>query len=171
MSDSVITIPRRALSRIVVGLVFVVLVAALAVVAVQQRDRVDLGGIFARGTAGLIDGSTYQAVFLNGGQVYFGKLAVRGDDYFMLVDVYYLSQTNTGEAENAGQLIKRGTELHGPREPMILPTRQILFIENLRDDSGVVEAIKRFRSGQQTPAPIRTVTPTTTPRPSPTATR
>lgn len=151
-------------------LAIVICLAAFAAIW-QVRDRTDVGGIFARGAGSEIDRSTYQAVFLNGGQVYFGKLAVRGDEYFTLVDVYYLSPTTTGEAENAGQLIKRGTELHGPREPMILPARQILFIENLRDDSGVVEAIKRFRSGQQTPAPIRTATPTTTARPSPTATR
>jgi hypothetical protein len=54
---------------------------------------------------------------------------------------------------------------------MLIEMRQVLFVENLRDDSQVVSAIKRFKSGEQ-PAPApQPATPTqapatATPRPS-----
>jgi len=46
---------------------------------------------------------------------------------------------------------------------MIIPRDQILFIENLRDDSDIVTLIKKFKSGQ---IPSATVPPSTTARPS-----
>ena len=57
---------------------------------------------------------------------------------------------------------------------MIIPRQQILFIENLRDDSDVVNLIRRLKSGQ---LPVATPPPPSaapaspapsTPRPSPT---
>jgi hypothetical protein len=41
---------------------------------------------------------------------------------------------------------------------MIIPQGQVLFFENLRDDSDIVTAIKRFKSGQ---APAATAPPAT----------
>jgi hypothetical protein len=53
---------------------------------------------------------------------------------------------------------------------MIIPQAQVLFIENLRDDSEIVSAIRRFKSGQPvaTPAPAtpQPATATPTARPS-----
>jgi hypothetical protein len=55
---------------------------------------------------------------------------------------------------------------------MIIPQLQVLFIENLRDDSEIVAAIKRFKSGQgpvATPppaSPVRTAAPSATPSPT-----
>jgi hypothetical protein len=60
---------------------------------------------------------------------------------------------------------------------MIIPRGQILFIENLRDDSDIVTAIKKFKSGQlpaATPPPATTaptIAPTPTVRVSPSPTR
>jgi hypothetical protein len=61
---------------------------------------------------------------------------------------------------------------------MLIPRQQVLFIENLRDDSDVVAAIRRFKSGQAPPAmpapataPPATAAPTARPStaaPSPT---
>jgi hypothetical protein len=51
---------------------------------------------------------------------------------------------------------------------MLIPRAQILFIENLRDDSQVVVAIRKYKSGEvpsATPPPA-TVAPTATARPS-----
>jgi len=113
-----------------------------------------------------VDRNAYQAVFLTGGQVYFGKLSGRGDDIYLLSDVYYLSEPREGNPK--GQLLKRGTELHGPRDPMIIPARQVLLIENLRDDSDVVQAIKKHKAGEPL-APAASPLPTGTAGPSPTA--
>jgi hypothetical protein len=92
-------------------------------------------------------GSGYQAVFLTNGQAYFGKLTVRSLEYIQLQDVYYLvanpQANDSAEADRArkSQLVKLGSEVHGPLDVMYIPTKQILFWENLKDDSQVVQAI------------------------------
>lgn len=145
-------VPVRTVRRFL----FLVLLVALAAVAVavypQLRDRLQ--------PAIPIDRGAYQAVFLVTNQVYFGKVEVDGDSY-LLADVFYLSQPETGAAS---QLVKRGGEPHGPREPMIVPSRSVLFIENLRDDSSVVTGIKAFKSGQiNAPATATPAVPTSAP--------
>ena len=120
-----------------------------------------------------IDRNAYQAVFLAGGQQYFGRLIYRGDHY-LLSDIFYLNASDPGQTPDPNrplQLLKRGKELHGPKEPMIIPGNEVVFIENLRDDSEVVVAIKRFNAGEIPTAPAPTRTPTPTPRPSPSPTR
>ncbi len=166
--DAAITIQVSALRRILLGVLVLVALLALFSFAWSQRDRV--GGIFLRGLAAQADPNTYQAVALTGGQVYFGKLSSGGSDVLLLTDIYYLSGPT--DANPRGQLIKRGSEVHGPEEPMIIPASQVLFIENLRPESEVVQAIGRFRAGEVAPPippqPVVAPTPTPTPRPSPT---
>lgn len=43
-------------------------------------------------------------------------------------------------------LVKMGTEVHGPTGELTLNRDQILYVENLRDDSQVVQAIKRYEA-------------------------
>jgi len=77
----------------------------------------------------------YQAVVLNNGQVYFGKLDKLGRPYPILTDVYYVqSQVNQDTKQVTNTLVKRGKELHGP-EIMVLNASQILFIESVSTDS------------------------------------
>ena len=170
MNDANITISLPSLRRLRIGLVALVLMAVLVTAAWQFRDRVDFGGIFARGAGDQIDRSTYQAVFLAGGQVYFGLLQTRGDTYFLLRDVYYLSGDAPPGAQSPGQLIKRGRELHGPQDVMVIPAQSVLFFENLRGDGEVMVAIQRFKSGQLPPSTAAPLTPvpSASPRPSPT---
>lgn len=165
LNEDGVVITRSALQRVLlVAVVGGVLV--LLAVTFQQRDGLS-GLIRSPGDpATHVDQSTYQAVFLTGGQVYFGKLVPRGEVYLMS-DVYYLSTPT--EAQPAGQLIKRGNEVHGPREPMVILASQVLLIENQRPDSEVMQAIARFKSGERpsaTPPPLGQ-----SPRPSPTASR
>ena len=142
--------------RRLLAIVFVVALAAIAIALYPTvRDRLQ---------ASPIDRNAYQAVFLTTNQVYFAKVDVEGDTY-LLTDVFYLSQAEAGAQS---QLIKRGGEPHGPREPMIVPARSVLFIENLRDDSPVVAGIKAFKSGQTGPPATAAppAVPTGTARPS-----
>jgi len=148
-----------------------VLIALILVVLVvrTQLFRAGVTSLFAPNAAEVIDHGAYQAVLLSNGATMFGKLQPQGDDWFLLSDVFYLVTTESGTP----QLVKRGNEAQGPREPLIIPKAQILYIENMRDDSDVVTLIKRFKSGQlpaATPPPA-TVAPTAAPptaRPSPT---
>ncbi len=86
----------------------------------------------------------YHAVFLDDGQVYFGKLEIIKDTHFVkLKDIFYI---RTGDEQvEAGQvavsLIKLGQELHGPHDVMNINVDHITFWEKLRDDGPVVVAI------------------------------
>jgi hypothetical protein len=161
-----IVIPVSAVRRIFVMLLVVIGLILLLLVVRTQLFRAGITTLFAPSAAEVIDRDLYQAVFLTNGSTYFGKLQQQGDAWFVLTDVFYLSASEG----SAPQLIKRGSEPQGPREPMIIPQAQVLFIENLRDDSEIVSAIRRFKSGQPvaTPAPAtpQPATATPTARPS-----
>ena len=170
MRQSAIVIPTNTLRRVSVVLLVVIALIALLFVIRSQSFRAEVANLFGPSGPDLVDPNAYQAVFLTNGSTYFGKLQAQGGGWFSLSDVFYLSSTEQGGA----QLIKRGSESQGPRDPMIIPAGQVLFIENLRDDGDVVVAIKRFKSGQVPPAtPPPATTAPATPRPSltPTPTR
>ena len=167
MRDNAIVIPVSALRRIFVMLAVLILLIVLVLIARTQLFRAGISTLFAPTAAEVIDRDAYQAVFLANGSTYFGKLEPQGDEWFLLRDVFYLSVSD----QTGTNLIKRGTEPQGPREPMIIPNDQVLFIENLRDDSEIVVAIRRFKSGgvpAATPAPATTRPASPSPTPSPT---
>ncbi len=168
-----IIISRRGVRWLFV--VLVLLVLALAGIVAVRQNLVRLPSFLAGGVESQIDRGAYQAVFLTGGQVFFGRTQSATDEYLTLSDVFYLSP---GSEQQASQLIKRGTELHGPAEPMIIPMRSVLFVENLRANSDIVTAITKFHAGQlplATPAPgtvaPATATPARTASPAPSASR
>jgi hypothetical protein len=159
-----IVIPVSALRRIFVMLLILILLILLVLIARTQLFRVGIATLFAPSAAEVIDRAAYQAVFLTNGSTYFGKLQEQGSDWFLLSDVFYLNASE----QSGTQLIKRGSEPQGPREPMIIPRGQVLFIENLREDSDIVTLIKKYKPGQvpfATPQPA-TAPPTSTARPS-----
>jgi hypothetical protein len=98
----------------------------------------------------------FQAVFLTNGQVYFGKLADLNHKYVTLTDIYYLQvQQTNGSLQNASgnansdssvSLAKLGSELHGPEDKMSVSSEQVLFWENLKNDSKVVQAIHKYQN-------------------------
>lgn len=157
--DDTIAIPVGTLRRIVVVLVVVAAAVAIGAAVWSQRDRL----FFDEDRR--VDHSTYQAVFLTSSQVYFGRLTIEGSDY-LLRDVFYLNAPQQGTT--SGQLVKRGNELHGPTEPMVIPASSVLFFENMRTDSEVIAAIRAFKAGV-TPAPTSAATtaPTTAPTQAP----
>lgn len=165
MKDAIV-IPVGAIRRLFVMLLVVIGLIVLVLIARTQLFRAGISTLFAPGAAEIIDRNAYQAVFLTNGSSYFGKLQQQGDEWFVLSDVFYLSVPEQG----APQLIKRGSEAQGPREPMLIAGTQILFIENLRDDSEIVTAIRRFKSGGPAatapPATAPPATPAQTARPS-----
>ena len=176
MRDNAIVVPISALRRIFVMLLVLIGLILLILVVRTQLFRAGFATLFAPSAAEIIDRNAYQAVFLTNGSTYFGKVQPQGDDWFVLSDVFYLSASE----QSGPQLIKRGSEPQGPKEPMLIPRAQVLFIENLRDDSDIVTAIRKFKSGQLPAAtpPPSTVAPTAVPstapstaRPSPSPTR
>ena len=96
----------------------------------------------------------HQAVFLTNGQVYFGIVTFTSDKEITLRDVYYLqsgsgSQT-PGNLESQGdvKLVKLGAELHGPDDVMHINKDHVMFVEDLKDDSKVLKAIKEYEKKQ-----------------------
>lgn len=90
-------------------------------------------------------GKQYQAVFLTNGQVYFGKLSGVGSKTYVLKNVYYIQSNPQGSATASPSpqlsLVQLGNEIHGPESEMQILSDQVLFWENLKNDSKVVNAI------------------------------
>lgn len=131
-----------------------------------------------------VDTGKYQAVFLNGGQVYFGKVTNLNKDYMTLTNIYYLTpnqavQSDSSKNSNSANnftIRKLGCELHRPQDVMVIDHSQIIFWENLKDDSSentVPGAIKKLASQPQNcdqQSSTGTTTPTATDNSTPNST-
>jgi hypothetical protein len=85
--------------------------------------------------------TSYQAVLLTNGSVYFGHLRDYGTPHPVLTDVFYIvSQTNPETKQVNNALVKRGKELHEP-DQMYLNPNQILFVEPVGPSSKVAQLI------------------------------
>ena len=90
----------------------------------------------------IVDSNTYQAIFIDNNQIYFGHLKNVDSNYIVLSDVYYVKVNEGG----SGQLVKLGAgEPHGPKDEMIINQDHILFWENLKVDSPVVKTIQNMQ--------------------------
>jgi hypothetical protein len=94
-----------------------------------------------------ISSGEYQAVFLDNGQVYFGELKQTRGQFYTLTDVFYLqSGASAIDQVSSLSLTKLGNEAHGPEDKMEINVEHILFIEDMKGDSKVVEAINAYKS-------------------------
>lgn len=145
-----------------VGVVLVGLVLSLAL---SNGDK---------GEAKYVDTSRYQAVFLNGGQVYFGQIKALNSAYVRINDIYYLRVNQTvqpdqseSQASNDVSLVKLGCELHGPQDEMLVNRDQVVFWENLKDDGQVAKAVAEYKKQNPDGQKCETTTPANpTPAPS-----
>lgn len=85
--------------------------------------------------------TSFQAVLLSNGSVYFGKLQNYGGRFPMLTDVFYIqSSVNPDTKQTVNVLIKRGKELHSP-DRMYLNPNQIILVEPVGPNSKVMQLI------------------------------
>ena len=131
----------------------IIFLALIGIVLIGVAEFLVWNSVVNKNTLSGVDQGSYQAVFLNNGQVYFGKLQTSDSEYLKLSDVWYLRATETtgtdsskiqassGDSANA-TIIKLGNEIHGPKDGMLISKSQVLFYENLKDDGKVVKAIK-----------------------------
>lgn len=97
-----------------------------------------------------VPSGAYQAVFLDNGQTYFGKLDWEGtrDGYARLSEVYYLDFRQNPQDPSLSasdlKLTKLGGEVHGPEDFMDINEEHILYTEDLRGDSKIVQAISDY---------------------------
>lgn len=104
-----------------------------------------------------IDSSRYQAIFLNGGQVYFGRITSLNNHYTRIADIYYLQvnqqvqpNQSTSQTASSVSLVKLGCELHGPQDSMVINQDQVIFWENLKSDGKVAQAIAKDKKENPT---------------------
>ncbi|MRR14093.1 hypothetical protein EG833_01415 [archaeon] len=92
----------------------------------------------------------YQAVFLDNGQAFFGKLENPDSTYPLLKEVFYIQrQVNQETKEVKNILIKRGSEWHAP-DQMHINSSHIVLIEPVGPNSQVAKLIKEAKA--QAPA-------------------
>ena len=100
-----------------------------------------------------IDTNTYQVVYLANGQAYFGKLQNTNGRFLVMKTPYTMQEVQTppqtgteAEAtatpETSTTLIKVSGQVYGPEESIALKSEQVVFWQNLRDDSKVSQALK-----------------------------
>lgn len=151
-----------------VALLFAVTALIVAVVYFLATSKTNSEARF-------VDDSKMQAVFLNGGQVYFGKIEDLSNRYLRMSNIYYLrvNQTVQPDQENNQQasandisLVKLGCELHGPQDEMLINREQVVFWENLKGDGQVAKAVDEYvkanPNGQQCNTESQTNTNTNT---------
>lgn len=123
--------------------------ATALVVALVYFIAVGKGGSEAK----FVRNDKLQAVFLNGGQVYFGNIEDLNAKYLRMSNIYYLrvNQTvqpnqegNQQAASNDISLVKLGCELHGPQDEMLINREQVIFWENLKEDGQVAKAVDEY---------------------------
>lgn len=89
--------------------------------------------------------TTYQAVLLSNGNVYFGKLEDYGSKFPVLTDVFYIqSSVSPDTKQTVNVLVKRGQELHAP-DRMYLNPSQIILVEPVGPNSKVMQLILEQR--------------------------
>lgn len=161
-----------------VGLLFSIAILIVAIASLAAFGGPENQGKF-------VDDKKMQAVFLNGGQVYFGRITDLNDKFMRVSDIYYLRVNQTVQPDQAdanGQqatsndisLVKLGCELHGPQDSMVINQDQVIFWENLKDDGQVAKAVATYKeknpdgqkcetNTQSDNSSTPTTTPTTTP--------
>lgn len=113
------------INKVLVGLV-VILVIALGGVLYWQKGGFD---------------SKYSAVYLNTGDIYFGKLS--RFPRMTLRDVWFLQKGN--DAQQGFGLSKFEDAFWGPEDKMVIDDESVIWVTELKADSEVIKAIKNPR--------------------------
>lgn len=140
--------PFGALQWSSVALLFSVAALVLALIVF-----LGLGNTKGGTNGGYVNKDRMQAVFLNGGQVYFGKIKDINSQSLRMTDIYYLRVNQTVQPNqqapqnnsNDISLVKLGCELHGPEDAMVINQEQVIFWENLKTDGQVADAVKKYK--------------------------
>ena len=93
----------------------------------------------------------YKAVFLDNGQVFFGKLEEAGPSYILLKNIFYVQGQviqDKDKKEVRNILIKRGSEWHGP-DLMYINTRHVIVIEPVSTNSRVAQLINEAKTKEE----------------------
>ncbi|MCL5795535.1 MAG: hypothetical protein M1338_04215 [Patescibacteria group bacterium] len=147
--------------------VFLYILYAIVIIALAYAIYATKGfGLWKSNTDNFKTGS-WQAVFLTNGQVYFGHLGSLSGQFVDMNEIYYLQVQKSIQPKDSSAdqgkltLVKLGNELHGPADKMTINRDQILFVEDMKEEGKVVQAIKRYiekgpDQTESTPSPSAT---------------
>lgn len=153
-SQTTMNAPSKKSSWIV-NVIIIAVVVIVALYALSAYTSLNILGLDKN-----MSSTGWKAVFLTNGQVYFGHTSNETSDPVVLEDIYYLQVTQPLQQVDQGQapansnqpqlsLVKLGNELHGPEDQMRINRSHVLFVEDLREDGRVVEAIDAYVAGQE----------------------
>lgn len=112
-----------------------------------------------------VDTNTYQAVALDNGQTFFGRLSRLSGSLYVLGDVYYLQRTadTTTAADGTSdttaatdttadstvndsglQLIPLVDDIQQPQNHLVIQASHIVFWQNLQTDSPILDTIAQY---------------------------
>ena len=132
----------RVMNHVLLIFLLVLLVGAGIFFAKKWMSSTDANNSSFSGITTSSDANTFQAVFLDNGQVYFGKLQRTQGNFYHLSTVYYIQQGLGSLTQDSSlSLIRLGSEAHGPQDFMDINKDHILFIETMKPDSKVMKAI------------------------------
>src|SRR5215831_2258109 len=114
--------------------------AGAAVLVLVSAVTVACGASSARASGAPTFDTPYQAILLDTGLVYYGKVSGLDTDYPVLKDVYYVQQSKDDKGQVNNVLIRRGNEWHGPAET-VLNARHIVLVEPVGTNSKVAQLI------------------------------
>lgn len=136
------------------------LIRAVALGIVLVGLIITVRGIYHHVVYAGIDTNRYQAVYLTNGNVYFGRVHIMLNGSILLTDSFRVeaasststksdgsSSTSSVSSSNSNsdiRLIKPGKELHAPDDTMLINRDNMLFIENLKVDGKVTQAIIQY---------------------------
>ena len=132
---------RPGFLQMISAVLLVVIVVLLAILLVQNTRHNEPVSIPSFTTP-------YQAVLLNNGMAYFGKVESRGPRFLVLTDVYYVQTRVTpdakGQQSQSNVLIKRGVEWHAP-DRMAINVDHIIFMEPVTPSSKLAGLIQQIQ--------------------------
>lgn len=94
-----------------------------------------------------VDSSTYQVVYLDNGQAYFGKLQNTSGEYLVMTspytaqDVKAPDQTDSEKDSTQTTLLPVKSQVYGPQDSIALRAEKVLFWQNLEKNSKITQAI------------------------------
>ena len=96
----------------------------------------------------MVKAGNWYAVKLVDGEIFYGQIKDTAADPVIIENVYYNYDQQKGDkaASETGnlRLVKRGEETHGPEGIMNIVRLQVLYMEPLKKDSKVLEAILNY---------------------------
>lgn len=91
----------------------------------------------------------WYSIKLVNNEIFYGQIKDTGADPVVIKNVYYIYDQQKDEGKAVAEtgnlrLVKRGKETHGPEGTMNVVRVQVLYMEPLKDDSKVLEAILSY---------------------------